>query len=321
LATAPGKGRGIFLDNMVGRGKVTYEELRERRKDAIHVHIQGRSSGAPAVDYTVNAEVGIPQMTGSRDSDGPVNHVLPAWDLLTGMTAATTILAALHQRSRTGAGASAAIALADVALASVGTLGWLAEAELRGRGRDKHGNHVFGSFGVDFETADHRRVMAVALTEGQWHALCEVTETGAVFGALEQVLGADLNLEADRYRLQETIAAVLRPWFAQRDFDTVSDSLTRARVLWGPYANAHEAATKARRDPGSVAAEIDQPGIGPMLSTGSPVRWRGVAAPPTPAPVLGHDTEAVLSGVLGLSTKELARLHDARVVRLGEPDK
>jgi 2-methylfumaryl-CoA isomerase len=94
---------------------------------------------------------------------------------------------------------------------------------------------MFGSFGVDFETSDGRRVMVVALTEQQWQALRAVTETAAVFAALEEVLDADLDLEADRYRLRETIAAVLRPWFAQRTFEAVSERLTRARVLWGPY--------------------------------------------------------------------------------------
>lgn len=216
LATAPGDGAGIFLDNMVGRQRPTYEELRARREDVIHVHLQGRSDGSPAVDYTINAEVGVPQMTGPQGAGQPVNHVLPAWDLLSGMVAASGILAAVLHRERVGQGANLELALADVAVAGVGSMGWLAEAELRGSPRVRHGNHMYGSFGVDFETSDGRRLMVVALTEGQWRALREVTETGAVFAALEQVLGADLNKESDRYQLRETIAAVLKPWFAQR---------------------------------------------------------------------------------------------------------
>jgi 2-methylfumaryl-CoA isomerase len=71
LATAPGPRSGIFVDNMVGKHRLRYEELVERRPDAIHVHVQGRSDGSPAVDYTINAEVGVPQMTGPQDTDGP----------------------------------------------------------------------------------------------------------------------------------------------------------------------------------------------------------------------------------------------------------
>lgn len=317
LATAPGGGAGIFLDNMVGRRRPTYEELRARREDVIHVHLQGRSDGSPAVDYTINAEVGVPQMTGPQGMEQPVNHVLPAWDLLSGMVAASGILAAVLHREREGQGAQLELALADVALAGVGNMGWLAEAEMRGGARARHGNHMYGSFGVDFETSDGRRLMVVALTEGQWRALREVTGTGAVFAALERVLGADLNQESDRYQLRETIAAVLRPWFAQRDFGTVRELLDRARVLWSPYLDMDEAARAARADKASVALEVDQPGIGSLLATGRPLRWDGSGAPPVPAPRLGEHTEAVLSDILGLSGEEIGRLHDAGVIDAG----
>ena len=75
-----------------------------RRDDVIVVHIAGRSDGRPAVDYTVNCEVGLPYVTGPVDFDRPVNHVLPAWDLLTGLHAALAVLAAERVRTRTGQG-------------------------------------------------------------------------------------------------------------------------------------------------------------------------------------------------------------------------
>jgi 2-methylfumaryl-CoA isomerase len=316
LITADHAGGGIFLDNMVGRHRLSYEELEARRSDVIHVHVEGKRDGSPAVDYTVNAETGVPLMTGPENAFSPTNHVLPAWDLLTGMTAASGLLAALHQRAVTGKGARLDIALTDVALAGVGSMGWLAEADLSGAARRPHGNHMYGSFGVDFETAGGRRIMVVALTEAQWRALRDVTETGPVFAALEDALDADLDQEADRYRLRETIAAVLRPWFADRDFETVRDLLTRARVLWSPYADMAEVVQEARSDPGSLMTEIDQPGVGRMLATGNPLRWHENLVEPVPAPALGRDTEAVLQDVLGLTSTEIGRLHDSGIVDL-----
>jgi 2-methylfumaryl-CoA isomerase len=174
---------------------------------------------------------------------------------------------------------------------------------------------MYGSFGVDFTTADGRAVMVVALTETQWRALRDVTETGAVFAALEKALDANLNLETDRYRLRETVAAVLRPWFAQRDFQTVRTLLDQARVLWSPYLNMLETATAARRDPASIAEEIDQPGIGPVLATGSPLRWFGQVGPPVRAPRLGEHTDVVLHEVLGLSDADIGRLDQRAVIR------
>ncbi|TDO51612.1 2-methylfumaryl-CoA isomerase [Kribbella sp. VKM Ac-2527] len=314
LACAPGPDAGVLLDNLVGRHRLRYEDLCERRPDVIHAHIEGHNDGSPAVDYTINAEVGVPTMTGPAETQTPVNHVLPAWDLLSGMTVAMAIVTAVLHRCRTGEGARLELSLADLALTGVGNMGWLAEADSSGRARPRQGNHMFGAFGVDFETADRRRVMVVALTGAQWRALREVTETSAVFAALQDVLGADLDDEGDRYRHRETIAAVLRPWFAQRDFGTVEQLLRAAKVLWSPYLDMAEVAHRAAGDASSGASRIDQPGIGPMLSTGRPLRWNSVTTGPVPAPVMGEHGAEVLAEVLGLSTREIGRLRDRGIV-------
>jgi 2-methylfumaryl-CoA isomerase len=315
LATA---GSGIFLDNAVGQRWLSYEVLAARRPDLIHVRVQGHRDGRPAVDYTVNAEVGVPHLTGLESMEAPVNHVLPAWDLLTGATAAVGLLSAVHERSITGRGAHLQIALADVAVAGVANLGWLADAEISGRDRPRLGNHVYGSFGTDFATADGQRLMVVALTEKQWHALCRVTSTEEVFRALEVALDADLDSESERYRLRETIAAVLRPWFAARTLDELADQLDVARVLWSPYRTARQAAARFASDQDPVVRHVDQPGIGRMLAAGSPLRWPDGGLPPQAAPRLGADTAEVLSSLLGLTDAELGRLHDEEVIRLDD---
>jgi len=107
LIVAPGPDSGVFLDNNVRRSWLTWPVLSQRRPDLVHVHVQGHRDGRPAVDYTVNAAVGVPQMTGSESAGEPVNHVLPAWDLLTGSTAAVGLLAALRRRDRVGGGSLA----------------------------------------------------------------------------------------------------------------------------------------------------------------------------------------------------------------------
>ena len=103
LVCAPGDGNGILVSNLFGKSWLSDEALRARRSDLIHVQVLGRSDGAPAVDYVVNAATGLPFATGpGADLDEPVNHVLPAWDLLCGMHAATAVLAALHRRREHG---------------------------------------------------------------------------------------------------------------------------------------------------------------------------------------------------------------------------
>jgi 2-methylfumaryl-CoA isomerase len=325
LIAAPGDDRGILIDNVVGRRWMANDVLTARRPDLIHVRVQGYPDGKPAVDYTVNAEVGLPGITGTEEGGAPVNHVLPAWDLVTGLSVSTAVLAALHARGRTGRGAYIEMALSDVALAGVANMGWLSEAAASGHERPRHGNHVYGSFGVDFACRDGQRVMVVALTEGQWAALCSVTGTGPVFAALETALDADLTQEDARYRLRETIAAVLRPWFAGRDSKQVADELDAARVLWGRYRGMTDVVAAHARGVHPVLAhvlvpadnaprrEVPSQGL-PAITARSPLRWDGAYGAPGEAPRLGADTAAVLSEALGLSDAEIGRLAGAGVI-------
>lgn len=318
LATAPGRDRGILIDNAVGRPWLAHERLADRRPDLIHVRVQGYPDGRPAVDYTVNAEVGVPGITGSGDWAAPVNHVLPAWDLVTGLSVATGVLAALHRRDRAGEGSYVELALSDVALAGVANLGWLSEAADRQGERPRHGNHVYGSFGVDFACSDEARVMVVALTDGQWRALQSATGTAEVFTALEKALNADLCDEAERYRLRETIAAVLRPWFAARDLGEVGKELDAARVLWGRYRGMADLVAEYREQAHGVLADLRLPSGSPAVTARSPLRFSGERGPAGACPALGADTDSVLADVLGLTAAELGGLHDRRVIAAPE---
>ncbi|TAM66229.1 MAG: 2-methylfumaryl-CoA isomerase [Microbacteriaceae bacterium] len=315
LATVPGPDAGILIDNQVGRSWIAYDKVSAHRADVIHVRIGGHADGTPAVDYTVNPEVGVPNITGPSHSSEPVNHVLPAWDLLTGAIATTTLLAALRHRERTGEGTHAEIALGDVALAGVASMGWLAEADELGGERPRVGNYLYGSFGVDFETSDGCRVMLVALTPRQWRALVAVTGTIAVFTALERSLGVDLGEDGERYRCREVIAAILKPWFESRSYADVAAALAEAHALWSPYRSMADVVQEFRSsDAPSVLADVEQPGVGRVVSARSPVRIDAAYESAAIAPSLGEHTDQVLEQVLGLSPHELARLHDDGVI-------
>jgi 2-methylfumaryl-CoA isomerase len=318
LAAAPGPDAGILLENQAGRPWLTYDALTSRRADAIQVHIEGHSDGRSAVDYTVNAEVGLPWLTGMPESAAPVNHVLPAWDLLAGTTAVTGLLAALRRRDRTADGSYIAVALADVALASLAGMGWLAEADERGSDRERVGNYLYGSFGVDAVTLDGERVIVVALTARHWRALVAATGTGAVFAALEGAFGVDLDDEGERYRQREVLAAVLRPWFAARDLAAVGAALDAARALWGRYGRMSEVVAAVRNGTGApILADVEQPGTGAVISSRSPLRIDGSYGLTSTAPRLGCDTDEVLAEVLGLTDAELGRLHDSATIGEG----
>ena len=89
---------------MPARGWLAYEELAKKRADLIALNIVGDRHGAANVDYTVNSITGFPLVTGPVGHQGPVNNVLPAWDIATAYAAAMAILAAERHRRMTGQG-------------------------------------------------------------------------------------------------------------------------------------------------------------------------------------------------------------------------
>jgi 2-methylfumaryl-CoA isomerase len=223
----------------------------------------------------------------------PVNHVLPAWDLLCGMTAVTAVLAALRRREQTGEGSRVDIALADVAMAGVANLGWLSEAAA-GVERPRNGNAIYGSYGESFSTSDGAHVVVVALTPSQWRSLVGMTGTADAIAALASSVGVDFERdEAARYLQRRELAAIFAPWFAARTRREVETELTAARVLSAPYRDFREAAARG----GGPLVSLDQPGVGSVISAESPMRWTGLDLRNEPAHALGADTDAVL-GVL-----------------------
>jgi 2-methylfumaryl-CoA isomerase len=317
LATALIAEAGLFLTNFPARGWLDYETLTARREDLIMIALTGNPDGTSEVDYTVNPATGFPWATGPRNLSEPLNSVLPAWDVAMGTLAAFGLLAAERHRSRTGAGQLVRLALSDVAFAMVGNLGRIAEAQLGGRDQPKDGNYLYGAFGHDFETGDGRRLMVVALTARQWHALQDVTGIHEACRKIEEATGHDLSTETGRFEARDLIAALLRPWFASRDLSTVRELFAGTGVSWGPYQTFRQL---VEEDPRCSLAnplfeEVDQPGVGSYLMPGSPLWFDALErAPVGRAPVLGEHTEEILAEVLRLDSAEIGRLVDGGVV-------
>ncbi len=317
LVGRPGPDGGLFLTNFPARGWLSYERMRQHRADLIMVALTGNPDGTSEVDHTVNPATGFPWATGPRNMSEPLNSVLPAWDVAMGTLAAVGLLAAERRRSRSGEGELVGLALSDVAFAMVGNLGRVAEAQLGGRDTPKDGNYLYGAFGHDFATRDGRRVMVVALTPRQWQALRDATAIGEACESIERVTGHDLSTETGRFEARDLIAALLRPWFAERDLATVRAAFEGTHVSWGPYQTFRQLVDEDRRASAAnpMFAEIDHPGVGRYLAPASPLDFAGVPRVPVRrAPMLGEHTEQVLADDLGLSPAEVGRLHDDGVV-------
>ncbi|MGW0201295.1 CoA transferase [Nonomuraea sp. NPDC003201] len=313
LVVGGGRRGGIVISNADRHPELTFEALRARRPDVIHVLLTGRRDGGTAVDYTVQAATGFPLLTGPEDAGQPVNGVVPAWDLAAGLYLAVGLLAAERHRVLTGEGQQVRVALEDVALATAGSLGYLAEAQLNGTSRERIGNHVYGTFGRDFATADGGRLMVVALTERHWRDLLAATGLTGVVSALAAALGVDFGAESERYRHRRVLGDLIASWFETSTLAEACEALRATRVLWSTYRSFTELAATLPGNP--LMGKVAQPGVGEHWAPGSPLVMAGEQAPPEASPEVGGHTEEVLRAELGLSAAELAELRKNGVIR------
>lgn len=302
---------GIFLTNFPERGWLAYDALKETRPDLIYVNILGDRKGGSALDYTVNCAVGFALATGQPDTDQPTNYLLPAWDNITGQMSALALLAADRHRRISGDGQLVKLALKDVAVATAGNLGNIAEVMINDEDRQRAGNYLYGAFGRDFVSKDGVRVMIVGLTPRQWKGIVRAMGIESDIAALQAEHGLDLSAEGNRFLMREKIGSLVEPWFAANDYAEICRVFDENAVCYGPYRSFREMVEDdddcSLDNP--MMSMIHQPGIGEYLASGSPVRFdSGLNLEAKPAPQLGQHTEEILKQDLGLGDAEVGRL-------------
>ena len=309
------RATGQFITNFPAEGFLGHDLLAKERPDLVTIRVMGWADGSPALDYTVNNAVGYPMMTGPGPE--PVNHVLPAWDLLSGAYAAFALLAAIQRRTATGKGGEVRIPLSDVAIGTVANLGGLAEVLHAGENRPRLGNAVYGLFGRDFVTADGIRTMIVVVTPRQWKNLVSALGLGDAVAATEAARNVSFATDDGlRFAHRDALFPLFETAIAARSHADLAAALDAGGVVHSSYRTMLEAA----RDPQLVGSNpifgqaanpsgVDYPAAGAFATV--PQLDRGA---PRPAPRNGQHSEEVLAERLGLSSGEIARLIDAGTV-------
>jgi 2-methylfumaryl-CoA isomerase len=199
----------------------------------------------------------------------------------------------------------------------MGHLGYLSEVEVNGEERQRMGNHLFGTFGHDFQCKDGRRVMIVGVSPNQWKAIVMITQSANQVDSLEQELGLSFRKEGDRFEAREQLRQLFIPWFSQHNYEEVTKAMNEAGVCWGPYQSIQQLVESdidcSENNP--LFDLVEQPGIGPYLMPSQPLNFtalRKLSA--KPAPLLGEHTDEILSDLLGLDSSEIGLLHDSGIV-------
>ena len=199
-----------FRTGTAERLGIGYADMQALNPRLIYCSISGYGRSGPdatraGYDYAVQAEGGLMAITGARDG-APNKAAVAVVDLATGQNAAIAVLAALHQRHRTGRGQQVAVSLFDTQLTWLANIG--AGVLFTGEDAPRYGNeHASIVPYQDFKASDRHFVLTVA-NEKLWQALCECV------GHPEWVDDPRFCTNAQRVSNRSEVAAKLQDIFA-----------------------------------------------------------------------------------------------------------
>ena len=304
----------VVLENFkvgsLSRLGLGWEQLSALNRRLVYCSITGFGQSGPyrdrpGYDFVVQAMGGLMSVTGEPDGE-PMKAGVAITDILTGMYAATAVLAALAHRERTGEGQRVDLALLDV---QVATLANLAESYLvTGRAPDRHGNaHASIVPYQAFATQDGYLVVAVG-NDGQFGRLCEV--------AGRPELAAEPRFATNPARVENRAALVpiLESLLAARPTQDWVGALERAGVPCGPINDLAQVFDDPHVRSRGLRVEVPHPLAGSLPLVASPMRLSRTPVRYGTPPLLGQHTREVLGDVLGMGEAEIESLRRERVI-------
>jgi crotonobetainyl-CoA:carnitine CoA-transferase CaiB-like acyl-CoA transferase len=291
-----------------------YAGLAERHPRLVYCSITGFGQTGPSrhragYDFLLQAMGGLMSITGAPDGapgGGPMKVGVAVTDVLTGMYAATAVLAALAHRERSGRGQHVDLSLLDVQVAMLANQAQAFLATGRPPGRLGNAHPSIVPYQA-FATSDGHLVLAVG-NDGQFARLCEV------LGRPGLAADARFATNAARVTHRDALLALLEPLLAARPAAAWTEALEAAGVPCGPINDLRQVFEDPQVRHRGLRWEVPHPQAGTVSLVASPIRLSETpVTPPAAPPTLGQHTAEVLAE-LGVPAEELEALRAAGVV-------
>ncbi len=309
-----------FSPHVMPNWGVTYETLQEARPDIIFASLSGYGATGPYTIYPANGATiepmsGLSSLNGYEgDRAGNTGGLIP--DPIGGMYLASSIIAALHHRARTGEGQRIDLSMMEVMASHLGdaVMEWSANGALRGPGGNRHPR--IAPHGV-YVTRD-----------GQWLALS--AENDAEFRALADRIGTpDVAVDprfaiADARKTNEkALDDLIGAWCATQDAEAAASALLAAGSAAARVSTLPEVLLSP--NPQAVSrgfvTEQEHPEAGLHPIAVAPWKFGGRSVPlRRPSPCMGEHSFEVFRQELGMDRAEYEALVAAGVTGDEPPD-
>jgi crotonobetainyl-CoA:carnitine CoA-transferase CaiB-like acyl-CoA transferase len=304
-----------FKVGVLTRLGLGYDRLAAENPGLVYCSITGFGQTGPyrhraGYDFLIQGMGGLMSVTGAPDGapgGAPMKVGVAVTDVMTGMYAATAILAALAHRERSGRGQHIDLALLDVQVAMLANQAatFLATGIPPGRLGNAHPSIVPYQA---FATRDGYVLLAVG-NDAQFARLCDVA------GRPDLAADPRFATNAGRVVNRDVLVPALEALLAARTSRSWIEALEAAGVPCGPVNDLAEVFEDPQVVHRGLRVELQHPVAGTVPVVRSPIRLSGTpvvhrAAPP----VLGQHSRQVLADLLGLEDGEIEALRASGAV-------
>ena len=291
--------------------KIDYEHLSKVNPKIITCSISGFGSDGPgarrpAFDQVAQAYGGGMSITGA-DAAHPMRAGIPIGDLGGGMFAVMGIQSALLERERSGQGQHVDISMVDV---QISLLNYMATMYfLSGENPHPIGNSHFVHVPYNsYPTRDGHLIIAV-ITDNFWQNLKEVVQ-------YEGFNNDEFDVQPGRLAAKDYIDGKLTDIFATNTTEYWLDKLNEKRIPAAPVNKFSEALSDEQVLHRNMVIDLAHPNGQSIRVPGNPIKFsRTNEESFTPPPLLGQDTDQILSRVMGKSMEEIAALKAEGVIK------
>ncbi len=294
---------------VLARYGLAYEDLRKVNPRLVYCSITGFGQDGPyshraGYDPIFQAMGGLMSVTGERDGrpgGGPMRVGLPIVDLMTGMHAASAILAALHHRDRvsgTGQYIDAALLDVEIAMLSHLHLNYLVSGKIPQRwGND---NPTLVPYQV--LSCKGGRIMVSVGNESQFANFCKV------LGKPELAEDERFSKNVKRLENRDLLVSILEELLGREDGAYWSNAMENVGVGCGPINDLAQALADPQVRHRRMQMEVPHPLSGTTPLIANPMRFSDATIDHQAPPTLGQHNREILQGLLGLSDLDMADL-------------
>ena len=263
---------------------------------------EGPMSELPAFDLVIQAWSGAMSVTG-EPGGAPVRLGIPLGDLAGGIYASLAVTSALVRRGKTGVGDRIELSLLDCLTAMTTYLSqyYFANGAVPGPQGSRHMSCV--TYGA-YRAGDGWIVVGV-FTERFWEGFCRALERPQ-WATDERYVSNELRVR-NRKGLEEAIQQAL----SSKPAAEWLRRLHAEKIPAAPVLTLDKTLGLEQLALRGMITSVTHPVAGTIRTLADPILRKA----PSPSPLLGQHTAAVLAEAAGLGAAEIAALRDAGVIR------